>query len=121
MMDTWNTGPLVRTVLLLTRDTWSVMLRAGYELRAFGKRVLRGTFRSESQEVRGSLGKLLKEDVQYVYSSPNIIMTIKSKYDEMGGHVACMGETINAYKGFAAKREETRPTARPRHRRTDLI
>jgi hypothetical protein len=45
-----------------------------------------------------------------LYSSPNRV-----KEDEMGGHVAWMGEKRTYMKDFGGKRERKRPLERPRY------
>jgi len=50
-----------------------------------------------------------------VYTSPNILRFIKSKNMIWAGHVACMGEMINACF-FFGNLERKRPLRRPRCR-----
>ena len=46
---------------------------------------------SEWNEVRGGWRKLHNEELNDLYSSPNIIQVIKSWRMRWAGHVACMG------------------------------
>jgi hypothetical protein len=46
-------------------------------------------------EVAEDWKRLHNEKLHNLYASPNIIRMIKSRW---AGHVACMGETRNAYK-----------------------
>jgi hypothetical protein len=52
----------------------------------------------------------------FMYSSPNIIRTIKSRRMRWAGHVACMGETRNPYRILVGKPEGKRLLGRPRRR-----
>jgi hypothetical protein len=52
--------------------------------------------------------------IMYLYSSPNIIRTIKSRRMRWAGHVAQMGEARNAYRILVGKPEGKRPLGRPR-------
>ena len=57
-----------------------------------GNRVLRKTFRSKRDEVRGKWRKLHNEELSDLYSLPNIVQVVKSRRMRWAGHVACMGE-----------------------------
>jgi hypothetical protein len=57
----------------------------------FENRVLRRIFGPERDEVTGKQGNLHNEELNGVYSSPNIIRVIKSIIMGWAGHVACMG------------------------------
>jgi hypothetical protein len=56
-----------------------------------------------------------------LYSSPSIIRIIKSRWMTWAGHVARMGEKINAYRLLVGKPEKKRPLGRPRRRWADNI
>jgi hypothetical protein len=64
-------------VVLYGCETWSLTLREGHRLR-----VLRRMFGPKRGEVTGGWRKLHNEELHNLYSSPNIIETIKE--DEMG-------------------------------------
>jgi hypothetical protein len=49
-------------------------------------------------DVKGGWRKLHKEELNSLYSSPNIIMMMKSRKMRWEGYVRCMGEMRNAYK-----------------------
>jgi hypothetical protein len=51
---------------------------------------------------------LHNEELHNLYSSPSIIRMIKSRGMRWTGHVARMGEKINAYKILVGKPEETK-------------
>jgi hypothetical protein len=56
-----------------------------------------------------------------LYSSPSIIKMIKSRRMRWAGHVARMGEKMNAYKTLVGMPEGRRPLGRPRCRWMDNI
>jgi hypothetical protein len=61
------------------------------------------------------------EELCDLYSSPSIIRIIKSRRMRWVGHVARMGEKINAYRLLVGKPEGKRPLGRPRCRCVDNI
>jgi hypothetical protein len=67
-------------------------------LKVFENRVLRRIFGLKRDEVTGDWRKLHNEEPQSLYSSPSIIRMIKSRRMRLGGHVARMGEKMNAYR-----------------------
>jgi hypothetical protein len=56
-----------------------------------------------------------------LYSSPSIIIIMKSKRMRLAGHIARMGEKKNAYRLLVGKPEGKRPLGRPRRRWVDNI
>ena len=89
-------------------ETWSLTVREERRLKAFGKRVLRSTFGSKSDKIRGEWRRLHNEELNDLYSSPNIIQVIKSRRMRWVGHVACMGQRGDAYRILVGKPEEKR-------------
>jgi hypothetical protein len=67
--------------------------------------VLKRIFRSKREEVAGGWRTLHNEELHNSYASPNIITVIKSRNMSLVVHVACMGETINAYNRVVGKSE----------------
>jgi hypothetical protein len=61
------------------------------------------------------------EELNILYSSPNIIRQIKSRRMRWVGHVARMGEERNVYRDLMGKPERKRPLGRPRRRWGDGI
>jgi hypothetical protein len=65
--------------------------------------------------------KLHNEELDNLYSSPNIIRQIKSRRMKWAGHVARMGEERKLYKVLVGNPEGKRPLGRPRRRWKDWI
>jgi hypothetical protein len=83
--------------------------------------VLRRIFGPKRDEVTGEWRKLHNEELHDLYSSPSIIRIIKSRRMRWAGHVAGMGEKMNAYRLLVGKPEEKRPVGRSRRRWVDNI
>ena len=62
-----------------------------------------------------------KEELNNLYSSPNIVWVIKSRRMRWAGHVAPMGEEREMYRVLVGKPEGKRPLGRPRLRWVDNI
>jgi len=56
-----------------------------FRLRVFEKRVLRGKFGPNRDEVKWEWRKLYNEELNDLYCSHNIVWLIKSRKNEMGG------------------------------------
>jgi hypothetical protein len=87
----------------------------------FENRVLRRIFGPKGDKVTGEWRKLHNEELNNLYSSPNIVRVIKSKRKRWVGHVARMGEGRGVYRVLVGKPEEMRPMRRPRRRWEDNI
>jgi hypothetical protein len=62
---------------------------------------------------------LHNEELNDLYSTPNIVRVIKSRRKRWAGHVARMGEESGAYRVLMGKPEGKRPLGRPRRRWVD--
>jgi hypothetical protein len=60
--------------------------------------VLRKIFGSKTDEVTGECSKRQNEELNNLYSSPNITRVIKSRRKKWVGHVAGMGERTGVYR-----------------------
>ena len=96
-------------------ETWSLMLREERKLRVFENMVLRRMFGSRRDEVTGEWRRLHNEELNDLYSSPNIVRVIKSRRMRWAGYVAHMGEVRGMYRVLVGKPEGRRPVGRPRH------
>jgi hypothetical protein len=76
-----------------------------HKLRVFENRVLRRIFGPKSDRVSGGWRKLHNEELHNFYSSPSIIIIIKSRRMRWAGHVARMGEKRNVYRLLVGKPE----------------
>jgi hypothetical protein len=83
--------------------------------------VLRTIFGPKRHKATGEWRKLHNEELRDLYSSPSIIRIIKSRRMRWAGHVARMGDKINAYRLLVGKPEGNRPLGRPRRRWLDNI
>jgi len=64
----------------------------------FESRVLRRVFGPKRDEVTGEWRKLHNEELNDLYSSPNIVRVVKSRRMRWAGHVAHMGERRGVYR-----------------------
>jgi hypothetical protein len=98
-----------------------VTLGEEHRLRVFDNRVLRRIFGPKRDGVTGEWRILHNEELNDLYSSPNIIRVIKSRRMGWLGHVARMGEKRGAYRVWAWKSDGKRQLGRPRRRWEDNI
>ena len=105
-------------VVLYGCETWSLTLKEECRLRVFENRVLSGIFGPKGNEVTRKWRKLHNEELNDLYSSPNIVRVIKSRRLRWAGHVACMEEGRGAHKVLVGKHEGKRKT---KHRWKDNI
>jgi hypothetical protein len=76
--------------------------------------VLRRIFGPKTDEATGEWRRLHNEELNDLYSSPNIIRVIKSRRTRLAGHVARMGTKRGAYRILVGRPEGRRPLGRPR-------
>ena len=72
--------------------------------RVFENMVLRRIFGPRRDEVKGDWRRLRNEELNDLYSSPNIMRVIKWRRMRWAGHVACMGEERGVYRVLVGKR-----------------
>jgi len=96
-------------------------LREERKLRVFENMVLRRIFDPRRDEVIGEWMRLHNEELNDLYSSPNIVRVIKSRRMKRAGHMAHMGEEKGVYGVLVGKPEGRRPLGRPRRRWADNI
>ena len=87
----------------------------------FDNMVFRRIFGPRRDEVMGEWRRLHNEELNDLYSSPNIERVIKSRIMRWAGHVARMGEERRLYTVLMGKPEGKRPLGRPRRRWVDNI
>jgi hypothetical protein len=85
-------------VVLYGCETWSLTLGEEHRLAVFENRVLRKIFGPKREE-DGSWRKLHNDELDSLYSSPNIVRVIKSRRTRWAGHEACM-ERREVFTGF---------------------
>ena len=108
-------------VVLYGCETWSLTLREERKLRVFENMVLRRIFGPRRDEVTGEWRRLHNEELNDLYSTPNIVLGIKSRRMRWAGHVARLGEEKWVYRVLVGKPEGKRPLGRPRRRWVDNI
>ena len=86
----------------------------------FENRVLRGIFGPKRNEVTGEGRKLYNEELNDLYSLPNIVLVVKSRRMSWEGLVARMGED-RCIQDFVGKPEVKRLLGRTRRRWEDKI
>jgi hypothetical protein len=108
-------------VVLYGCETWSLTLREERRLRVFENRVLSKVFGPKRYEVTEEWRKLHNEELNDLYSLPNIVRVVKSRRMRWAGHVAHMGEGRGVHRVLVGKPEGKRPLRRPRPRWDDNI
>jgi hypothetical protein len=96
-------------------------LKEECRLRVFENRVLRRIFGPKRDEVTEEWRKSHNEELNGLYSLPNIVRVIKSRRLKWEGHVARMGEGRVVYRVLVGKPEGKRPLGRPRRRWEDNV
>ena len=87
----------------------------------FENRVLGRIFGLRRDKITGEWRKLYNEELNDLYSSPNIVWVIKLRRIRWMGHVVRMGERKGIYRVLVGKPEGKRPLGRCRHRWEDNI
>jgi len=86
---------IILSAVLCGCGTWSLTLWEERRLRVFENRVLRRLFGPNRNEVRGEWKKQCNEELNDLYSSPNIFRLIKWRWV---GNVARIGERRGVYR-----------------------
>jgi hypothetical protein len=95
-------------------------LREEHGLTFIENRMVRKTFGPKREE-DGSWRKLHNDELDGLYSSPNIVRLIKSRRMRWAGHVARMGEERGVYRVLTGRPEGKRKMGRPRRMWEDNI
>ena len=78
-------------------------------------------FGPKRDEVTGEWRKLRNEELNDLYSLPNIVRVVKPRRMRWAGHVARMGEDRGVHRVLVGKPDGKRPLGRPRRRWEDNI
>ena len=78
--------------------------------------MLRRVFGPKRDELTGEWRKLHNEELNDLYSLPNIVRVVKSRRIRWAGHVARMGDDRGVYRVLVGKSEGKRPLGRRRRR-----
>ena len=111
---------IILPVVLYGCETWSLTLREEHRLRVFENKVHRKIL-GYRNEITGEWRKLHNAELHALYSSQNIIRSLKSRRLRWAGHVALMEQFRNAYRVLVWKPESKEPLGRPRRRCQDNI
>jgi len=84
-------------------ETWPLILREEHWLRVFENRVLRKRFGLKRKEVTGEWRGLQNKGLYDSYSSPNIVVVIKTKKNKMGGSCSTCGGKEKCVQGFGGE------------------
>jgi len=100
-------------------EIWSLILTEERRLRLFENRMLSRIFGPKREEVTRGWIKLHNVELNGLYSSPNIVLVIKSRRMRWAGQVARVEERRGVYRILVGKPEGKRPLGRPRSRWKD--
>jgi hypothetical protein len=73
-------------------------------------------FGPKRDNVTGQCRRLHNEELNDLYSSPNVVWVIKSRRMNWVGHIAGLGERRGIYRVLVGCQEGMSPLGRPRHR-----
>ena len=112
---------IILMVVLYGCETCSFTLKEEHRLRVFENKVLRKICGAKKDEITGEWRKLYNAELHSLYSSPNIIRSLKSRRLRCAGHVTRMEKSRNAYRVLVGKPEGKRPLGRPKRSWEDNI
>jgi hypothetical protein len=112
---------IYRTISLLVDLYGSLTLREEHTPRVVESRVLKRVFGLERDEATVELRKLYNEELNDLFSSPNIVRVIKSRRMRWAEHVARMWERRGVHRVLVGKPEGKRPFGTRRSRWKDNI
>ena len=87
----------------------------------FQNKVVRKIFGAKRDKITGEWRNLHNAELHALYSSPNIIRSLKSRRLRWVGHIAHMEQSRNAYRVLVGKPDGKGPLGRPRRRWEDNI
>jgi hypothetical protein len=96
---------IILPMVLYGCETWSLTLREERRLKVFENRVLRRAFGPKRNEVTGEWKKLHNEELNDLYSLPNIVPVVKLRQMRWAGHVARMGKDRGVHGVLVGKPE----------------
>jgi len=107
---------IIWPVVLYGCETWSHTLMGERGLRVFENRVLWRIFGPNRDEVTVEWRKLHNEELNDLFSSPNIVRVIKSRRMRWAAYVARTEERRGVYRVLAGKPAGKRSLGRPSSR-----
>ena len=90
-------------------------IKGSTKTEGFWNSVLRKKFEHKREEVKGSWRKLHNEEIHNLFSSPDIIIGVKSRRMRRAGKVACVGHKSSALRVLVGKPEGNRLVGKPKN------
>ena len=97
---------IILPVVLYGCEPWSLTAREERKLRVFENMVFRRIFGPSRDEVTGEWRRLHNEELNGLYSSPNIVRVIKSRRMRWAGHVARIARRGGRIRSWWGNRRE---------------